>query len=263
MPFVQAGGHRLEYAWLGPGPEEAPSVVMLHEGLGSLAMWKDFPAAVQVRTGLGVLAYSRQGYGRSEPIEGPRQPDFMHREARVVLPELLETLDVRDPILLGHSDGGSIALIHAGTPDLPGPRPRAAIALAAHVFNEDLCVASIAAARKAYQTTNLRERLARYHSDVDGAFFGWNDVWLLPEFRDWTIEDVLPLIECPLLVLQGEDDQYGTMAQVEAICAGAGGPTEAVTVPNCGHSIHVDATETALAHIARFVGKAIGTEAAA
>ncbi len=263
MPFVHVDGHRLEYAWLGPDADEGPSIVMLHEGLGSLAMWKDFPAAVQARTGLGVLVYSRQGYGRSDPIEGARKPDFMHREARVVLPALLDTLGVRDPILLGHSDGGTIALIHAGTPGLPGPRPRAAVTLAAHVFNEDVCVASIAAARKAYQTTDLRERLARYHDDVDGAFFGWNDVWLLPEFRDWTIEDVLPLVECPLLVMQGEDDQYGTMAQIEAICAGAGGPAEAVTIPDCGHSIHVDATEMALDHIARFVGKAVGTEAAA
>lgn len=263
MPFVQAGGHRLEYAWLGPGPEEGPSIVMLHEGLGSLAMWKDFPEAVRERTGLGVLAYSRKGYGRSDPIEGPRAPSFMDDEARRVLPELLTALDVRDPILLGHSDGGTIALIHAASPDLPGPRPRAAITLAAHVFNEDVCVASIAAARKAFQTTDLRRRLSRYHDDVDGAFFGWNDVWLLPEFRDWSIVDMLPAIQCPLLVMQGDDDQYATMAQVDAIRDGTSGSVETVTIPECGHSIHVDATETALAHIARFVAKTTDAEAAA
>lgn len=263
MPFIQADGHRIEYEWLGPGPDEAPTVVMLHEGLGSVAMWKDFPAAVQEATGLGVLVYSRYGYGRSDRLEGARPFDFMHHEARAVLPEVLTGLGVREPILLGHSDGGSIVLINAGSPELPGPRPRAVITLAAHVFVEDITIAGIEDARTAYETTPLRQRLARYHDDVDGAFWGWNDVWLAPGFRDWNIEEYLPGIACPLLALQGEDDQYGTAAQVEAIRRGAGGPVETEMLPDCGHSVHVDARAAALDGIARFIASVRKKEAAA
>ena len=224
---------------------------MLHEGLGSVSMWRDFPRQVAAATGRDVLVYSRHGYGRSAPSAGPRSFRFMHDEALVVLPQLLDALGVRRPILLGHSDGGSIALVYAGG---SGRDVAGLVLLAPHVMVEDLSVASIAAAREAYDGGDLRARLARHHDDVDGAFRGWNDVWLSPGFRGWTIEEYLPRVACPVLAIQGEDDEYGTMEQVDRIARGAA-DVELLKLPGCGHSPHRDRPEEVLEAITRFVAR--------
>jgi pimeloyl-ACP methyl ester carboxylesterase len=248
--FVAAGGRRLEYRWIGPRGDEAPTLVFLHEGLGSASLWRDFPDRLAAATGLGALVYSRAGYGRSEPADLPRPVRFMHDEAEVLV-DVLEATGVRDPVLVGHSDGASIAIIYAGSD--AGPRPRALVLEAPHVFTEPHGLASIAAIREQYRTTELRERLARHHAHVDIAFRGWNDVWLDPEFRAWNIEEYLPRIAAPVLVVQGEDDEYGTWAQVEAIRAGSGGLVEVLAVPACGHSPHREHPDAVLAAVARFI----------
>jgi pimeloyl-ACP methyl ester carboxylesterase len=247
MPFVNAGGHRLDYEWIGPGPEDAPTLVFLHEGLGSIAMWRDFPANVAAATGLGALVYSRYGYGKSDALEAPRKVDYMHDESFVALPEVLTALGVRDPVLVGHSDGGSIALLYGGSvaarragKGKDGPAPLALITMAAHVFVEQLSVDSIAAAKVAYETTDLPKRLGRYHDHVDKMFWGWNNIWLHPDFFHWNIEEYLPTIACPVLAMQGEDDEYGTIKQVEAIRDQAGGPVNVALLPGCKHSPHRD-----------------------
>jgi pimeloyl-ACP methyl ester carboxylesterase len=248
--FVVAGGRRLEYRWIGPRGDEAPTLVFLHEGLGSASLWRDFPDRLAAAAGCGALVYSRAGYGRSDPAELPRPVEFMHHEA-VVLAEVLEGTGVRDPVLVGHSDGASISIIYAGSG--AGPRPRGLVLEAPHVFTETHGLASIAAIREQYRTTDLRERLARHHANVDVAFRGWNDVWLDPEFRAWNIEAYLPRITAPVLVVQGEEDEYGTRAQVDAIRADAGGPVEVLAVPGCGHSPHREHPDLVLAVMARFV----------
>lgn len=252
MPFATAASRRIEYQRIGAARPGRPELVFLHEGLGSLAMWRDFPARVALATGCGALVFSRYGYGASEPLAGDRPVRYMHDEALVALPELLDGLGVERPILVGHSDGGSIALIHAGA----RVRPVAGLVLLApHVLVEDLSVASIAAAKVAYETTDLRKRLARYHGDVDSAFWGWNRVWLHPDFRAWNIEEYLPGVDCPVLAIQGREDEYGTMAQVDKIAAAVPG-AEILRLPSCGHSAHRDQPEAVLAAIARFVERA-------
>jgi pimeloyl-ACP methyl ester carboxylesterase len=249
----------IEYAWITPhahhsapashgkrpatmGTDDVPLVVFLHEGLGSLAMWKDYPQRLCNAGGYRGLVFSRAGYGRSTPrAPGERWPvEFMHVQALDVLPRLLSRLGVdageTRPWLFGHSDGGSIALIHAAT--YPGA-VGGVIAVAPHIFVEDVSISSITAARDAYRTTNLRARLARYHDDVDSAFRGWNDIWLDPRFRSWSIEALLPRLQCPILAIQGEDDEYGTLAQVEGIRRRVPG-TEIVVLRDCGHSPHRD-----------------------
>ena len=256
MPFLEAAGQRLEYDWQGPPPDAGAVLVFLHEGLGCAAMWKDFPARLSAATGLGALVYSRRGYGASDPFFGPRPVSYMHDEALDVLPAVLDAAGVREAILIGHSDGGSIALIHAGAAG--GSRVSGLILEAAHVLVEDLSVESIAAAAETYRATSLRDRLARYHgANVDYAFWGWNDVWLEPAFRDWNIEAYLPGVVCPCLVLQGADDQYGTTEQVRRIAAGVAGPVETKLLAGCGHAPHRDQPEAVLAAMARFV-RAIG-----
>lgn len=260
MPFVDAGGHRLDYEWIGPGPKDAPTLVFLHEGLGSVAMWRDFPAKVAEATGLGALVYSRYGYGKSDVLKEPRKVDYMHDEAFVTLPEVLTGLGVRDPILIGHSDGGSIALLYGGSvaarragKGKNGPAPRALITMAAHVFVEQLSVDSIAAAKTAFETTDLPKRLGRYHDDVDKMFWGWNNIWLLPAFFHWNIEAYLPTIACPILAMQGEDDEYGTIKQVEAIRDRAGGPVTVAMLPKCKHSPHRDQLALTIETISGFL----------
>jgi pimeloyl-ACP methyl ester carboxylesterase len=215
---------------------------MLHEGLGSISMWKDFPTRLAQQARCDVLLYSRHGYGNSHSLQAPRTTGYMHDEALIVLPKLLNHLEIEHPILFGHSDGGSIALIHAGSSGRP---VAGVIALAPHVFVEEISVTSIAAARTAFATTPLRERLARHHADVDGAFRGWNDIWLDPEFRDWNIQSVLPGIRCPILVIQGEDDEYGTVEQMRRIARGAA-DVELKHIVACGHSPHRDQPERVL-----------------
>ena len=251
MAFVHAGGHRLEVEKIDAGGRGRPTLVLLHEGLGSIAMWRDFPHRLAHATASRVVAYSRYGYGNSDPLVGAREVRYMHDEATIVLPELLDTLGIDRPLLVGHSDGASIALIHAGA----GRRGVAAVvAMAPHVIVEDVSVASIAAARDAYRTTALRERLARYHADVDGVFRGWNDIWLAPEFRAWNIEEYLPRIACPVLAIQGEDDEYGTMDQLARIARGAR-DVELVELSDCRHSPHRDQPDAVIEAITRYIDR--------
>jgi pimeloyl-ACP methyl ester carboxylesterase len=243
-------GHRLECEWF-PARRDGASIVLLHEGLGSVAMWRDFPARLAEATGRGLLVYSRYGYGTSTPCPpDPVGDRYMHREALEALPALLDARGIEAPILVGHSDGGSIALIHAGG----SGRPVAGVAtLAAHVFNEDVCVRSIEAARRAFETTDLKDKLGRYHDDPEGAFLLWNQAWLAPSFLDWNIEEYLPGISCPVLAMQGVDDEYGTAAQIEAIARGAGGSVETVLIENCRHSPHRDQLDEVLRRLSGFV----------
>jgi pimeloyl-ACP methyl ester carboxylesterase len=248
---VVVDGKRLETLSIEPCDAPAETIVMLHEGLGSIGLWKDFPQQLAARTGCRVLAYSRYGHGNSEKLAQKRPVKFMHYEGEVVLPELLDKLNVAQPILLGHSDGGSIALIFTGKyPE----RVRALILEAPHVFVEDLSVASIAAAKVSFETTDFRAKLGRYHAHVDETFRGWNDIWLDPRFRAWNIESYLESIRCPVLCIQGEEDEYGTRAQVEAIRARLPW-TEIVMLPNCEHSPHRDQRDTTLEKMAEFVAR--------
>lgn len=247
--LIDVAGHRLECVRI-RGAGGAPTLVFLHEGLGSVALWKDFPARVAEATGCPVLVYSRAGYGRSSAAALPRAPDYMHIEALTVLPALLDRLAIADPILVGHSDGASIALLHAGS----GRRPvQALVALAPHVFVEDMSIASIAEARRQFETTDLRQRLARRHADPDAAFRGWNDIWLAPAFRGWNIESCLPGVRCPVLLIQGRDDEYGSATQLDAIERQVGGKVARLELADCRHSPHRDQPEATLAAIVDFV----------
>ena len=243
---IKAGGRRLNAVWLGPGPDEAPTLVFLHEGLGSIGQWQDFPAALAAANGCGALVYDRYGYGGSEPLPPPyrRELDFMHKEGRCALPEVLDRTGVKEAVLIGHSDGASIALLAASTPDL---RIRGVVSEAAHVFVEAASIESIEAAVAAYRTGDLRERLARYHGNtVDSAFRGWANAWLDPDFEAFHIEGYLRAVTCPVLALQGSEDAYGTPAQLEAIAAAVSGPVRTMLLPDCGHSLHKDAREAVM-----------------
>lgn len=258
-PELAAAGHlevhgaRLEYRWIPPAAEGRPALVLLHEGLGSVALWRDFPDRLAAETGCGLLVYSRAGYGRSSPVPLPRPLSYMHDEALETLPRLLDAAGLGEAVLVGHSDGGSIALVHAGGGD-PGGRVTGVVALAPHVFCEELSLASIREARTAFETGDLRARLARFHDDVDVAFWGWNRAWLDPDFERWNLEEYLPRIRVPVLVLQGREDPYGTLAQVRSIEAGCGGPVRALVLDACGHSPQRDQPAATLAAIAGFVG---------
>jgi len=250
--FVDIPAGRLEVLDLAGDPNEPP-LVLLHEGLGSVGRWRSVPQRLQRATGLRTIAFSRFGHGRSDPPPRPRAPLSLHEEeARDVLPAVLGKLEVERPILVGHSDGGSIALIYAG--GVRRHRARGIVTLAAHVFNEKVCVDSIAAAGEAYRDTDLRERLVRYHgANVDDAFWGWNRVWLSPEFWRWNIEEFLPPIEVPVLAIQGWDDEYGTERQVDSIVAKVGASAEKLMLDRCKHSPHKDQPEATLDAATRFV----------
>jgi pimeloyl-ACP methyl ester carboxylesterase len=248
--FVSVDGCRLEYQWHGPPPGSVPTVVFLHEGLGAISRWRDFPAAVCARLGFSGLVYNRQGYGASDPFRGPLSPSFMHHEALDVLPRILDTLGIREPILFGHSDGGSIALIHAAA----GHPVRALVLEAPHVFVEPVTVASIAAVHDIYRSSNLRERLARHHGqNTDTLFDYWTRIWLSEEFRNWNIEGCLPEVTCPTLVIQGRDDEYGSLKQVEAIRDAVSAPVEARVLDACGHSPHLDQRDVVESTVVRFL----------
>ena len=248
--FVQAGGHRLEVARVGEATERAP-IVLLHEGLGSVSVWRDFPGQLAQACGREVVVYSRVGYGRSEPLRHRHAVDYMDREANVVLPELCAALGLRVPVLVGHSDGASIALIRAGSAPDDRCQPAAIAVMAPHVFVEPVSLASIAAAREAFATTDLKAKLGRYHDDPEGAFRGWNDIWLDPAFAAWNIEARLPSIACPVLAIQGEQDEYGTMAQLDSIAARAP-RCEQLRLTDCRHSPHRDQPQAVLAALQRF-----------
>ena len=240
---------QLEYEWVGDAASAAPVVVFLHEGLGSVSMWRDFPARFCTEHGFKGLVYSRYGYGRSTPKPAGEHwaPDFMHLQAHELLPKLLAHLNIDRPWLFGHSDGGSIALLYASK-----FRPVGIVVVAPHIFVEEVSIASIEQAREAYAKTDLRARLARHHADPDSAFRGWNDVWLSPAFRTWNIEPSLDSISCPVLAVQGEDDEYGTLEQVRGIARHVA-QTELLVIPHCGHSPHRDQPETLSREAGRFI----------
>jgi pimeloyl-ACP methyl ester carboxylesterase len=252
--LVPAGGARLVARSLGltgASARRSPTLVFLHEGLGSIAQWRDFPEALVERTGLPALIYDRRGHGGSDPLGVPHTRHYLHDEALEVLPEVLDRCGVGQTIPIGHSDGGSIALLFASAhPD----RVCGAITEAAHVFVEDETITGIRRAGEAWLTTQLKNKLARYHGDKTHALFhAWQDTWLAPEFREWNIEDCLPGVRCPLLVIQGRDDEYATQAQVEAIARQASGPVETLLLPHCAHIPHHQAREPVLEAMTRFV----------
>jgi pimeloyl-ACP methyl ester carboxylesterase len=251
MPFIHVCGRRLEYERVEVTSSSRPTLVFLHEGLGSIAMWRGFPNRVAHATGCNAVIYSRYGYGNSEPLASPRTVHYMHDEALLALPALLDQLDVALPILVGHSDGASIAIIYAGGAkrSLSG-----LVLMAPHVIVEDISIASIAAAKTAYESTDLRAKLARYHADVDSAFWGWNRIWLDAEFRNWNIEHYVRHLACPVLAIQGADDEYGTMEQLRRI-ARVVPNADVVELADCRHSPHRDQPEAVLDAITRFVDR--------
>ncbi|MEJ2155861.1 MAG: alpha/beta hydrolase [Desulfobacteraceae bacterium] len=253
IEFLTVGGVQLEVKRF-PGDVDKPTLVFLHEGLGCVDMWHDFPARLSINSGCPALVYSRRGYGRSAPCDVPRPLIYMHDEGLEVLPELLATAEIGDHVLIGHSDGGSISLIYAG--GAPAPGLKAVITMAAHVFCETLSVTSIIEARAAFEENDLRERLAEYHRDnVDCAFWGWNKAWLNPDFMQWNIEAYLPNISVPLLVMQCYDDPYGTMAQVEAIEKKSAGPVRVCMLEECGHSPFKDQAQKSLKVACDFISR--------
>ena len=257
MTSFEVIGRHLEYRWIGPRPGDAPSIVFLHEGLGCVAMWRDFPDRLAAAAGCGALVYSRTGYGGSGALVGRRPVRYMHDEALEVLPAVLGHFELEQAVLFGHSDGASIALIHAGA---HSGTVRALVVEAPHVFVEPVSIEGITRIAADYETTNLRDRLTRYHgSNTDAMFRAWSDVWLSPEFRQWNIEEYLPAIACPVVVVQGEDDQYGTIRQVEAVVRQVGGPAESLVLPRCGHSPHSERSDEVLEAAARFIEKALDT----
>lgn len=257
--FLQIDGFRLECRWIGPGPEEAATLVFLHEGLGCADLWRDFPDRLAERTGLGALVYSRPGYGRSDPQEDLLAADYHLTEATKVLPKVLDAAGIRRAVLVGTSDGGTISLMYAGiggAADTWSGRIDAVITMAAHVFNEEVTVKGIREAKAAYETADIREKLARYHGDkVDWAFWSWCNAWLSPEFRHWNVEHCLPAITVPVLVIQGEDDHYGTAAQVEAVARQVSGPAETAMISNCGHSPYLEQPGPTLDIMADFINR--------
>lgn len=249
--FLTVQGRELEVERIAGADPSAPTLVFLHEGLGSVSMWRDFPRKAAQASGCAAVVYSRYGYGRSEVLKEPRGVDYMHVEALAVLPELLERIQIRDPVLVGHSDGASIALIYTGS-----RHPvRGLIVMAPHVFVEDISVNSIAEAKSAFQRSDLPHKLSRYHADAHKTFWGWNDIWLREDFRAWNIEEYLPRIDCPVLAIQGFDDEYGTMAQLETIAKQAGGPVELLRLADCRHSPHRDQPQVVLEAMSRFIAR--------
>ena len=251
---ITAGRHsvRARSISLAPGASnDAPTMVFLHEGLGSIEQWRDFPRAMVRETGLSALVYDRPGFGGSQPLQRPADGACLQREEISDLTAVVDAFGIRAPILVGHSDGATIALLYAARfPE----RPRAVIAEASHVFVEQATLTGIREAVRLYETGDLRQKLIRYHGDkIDQVFYGWRDDWLLPEFGAWSIEARLSSIACPLLIVQGEDDEYGTLLQVEALEKGVSGKTQSVLIAGCGHTPHLQAKERTLQEMVRFV----------
>ena len=258
--FVDLGDQRLEYRMIGPRPADAPTLVMLHEGLGCVGIWGDFPDKLQAATGCGAFVYSRLGYGQSSPARLPRQLDFMHEEARRTLPRLLDAIGFRRGLLVGHSDGASIAAIYGGS--VQDHRIAGLVLMSPHFIVEDITSASIAEIRNAYDTTELRARLGRYHRDGDATVHGWTDVWLNNDFRRWDLTDDLAHIRVPVLIVQGEQDQYGTMRQVEIAQEECYCPVEVLALPDAKHVPHREAPQETLAAIVDFTKRALATHRA-
>jgi pimeloyl-ACP methyl ester carboxylesterase len=254
---LQIGDAELEYRFTGPQPDAAPTLVLLHEGLGSAALWGDFPEQLAAATGAGVFAYSRAGYGRSTPASLPRPLDYMQREAFEVLPRVLDAIGFRRGLLIGHSDGASIATLYAG--GVQDHRIRGVSLIAPHFVVEDISVRSIAEIKQSYETTELRAKLARWHADVDNAFYGWNGAWLDPAFRAWDISDHLAYIRVPLQIVQGEDDHYGTVRQIEIAREQCYCPLAVSLIAGAGHSPQREAAAETLATIADFTNRILTT----
>jgi len=255
VSFIELDATRIEYEWLRSPGAATPTVVFLHEGLGSLAMWKGYPQRLQQATQASILVYSRTGCGRSTPLTEPRSIQYLEHEALDVLPALLDRLQIEDTVLFGHSDGASIGLIYASA---HGHRCRGLVLLAPHVFVEEKTIESILAAKRAYTRGRLRDRLTRYHEDVDGAFRGWSEVWLDPGFRNWNIESRLPHITCPVLAIQGDQDPYGSFVHLDRIVAAAP-QTQVLKLPKCGHAPHWDQPRTVLDVTADFVKRRLSS----
>ncbi|MCO5132102.1 MAG: alpha/beta hydrolase [Xanthobacteraceae bacterium] len=247
------GDARIEYRMTGPSPDAAPTLVLLHEGLGCAALWGDFPQRLAEVTGCGVFAYSRAGYGASSPAALPRRPDYMHVEALDVLPRVLEAIGFRRGLLIGHSDGASIAAIYAG--GVQDHRVRGVALMAPHFVVEDISIASIAQAKAAYESGDLKQKLARWHHDADNAFHGWNGAWLDPRFHDWDISDSLAYIRVPVLIVQGENDQYGTVRQIEVAQEECYCPVDVALLPGVGHSPYREAPDRTLAVLRDFADR--------
>jgi len=253
--FLDIGAQRLEYRMIGPRPDAAPTLVLLHEGLGCVGLWGDFPQQLQTATGCGVFVYSRAGYGKSSAVKLPRPLSYMHDEARETLPRLLDAIGFERGLLIGHSDGASIAAIYAGSHQ--DHRVGGLSLIAPHFFTEDPGIASIVEAKKAYETGDLRARLARWHADVDNAFKGWNGAWLDPDFRKWDITEFLAYIRVPVQIVQGEDDQYGTMKQIEIAEQECYCPVEVALLKGAKHSPQREAPEATLKAISDFVARVL------
>lgn len=251
--MLRLDGRALEAAWWGKAPGEAPTLVLLHEGLGSVDLWRDFPARLAAATGLGVFAFSRFGYGASDPAPLPRPMAYMHEEAVEVLPRVLDLAGIGRCALVGHSDGASIVIINGG--EVRDARVRGLVLIAPHLFVEDVTIASIAAARDAYEAGGLRRRLSRHHRDVESAFRGWNGAWLDPRFRAFDITGSMARVRVPVLVVQGADDPYGTARQVRACQEKAGGPVEARMIEGAGHAPHLEAADSVVMAVAGFASR--------
>ena len=257
--YIHVAHHRIFAQYIQPDSEDTKkspaTLVFLHEGLGSIGQWRDFPACLSIMTGLPALVYERWGYGSSDALNIPRTVLYLHDEALISLPQVLEQVNINDAILIGHSDGGSIALIFSA---IHGNKVRGIITEAAHVFVEDVTIAGIRQAAELYETTDLKYRLHKFHkNNTDSMFRAWADTWLAPWFRNWNIEEYLSRITCPLLIIQGEDDEYGTRAQVESIISQAGGPAEGFIVSDCGHVPHHQARESVLNEMTRFISSLV------
>jgi pimeloyl-ACP methyl ester carboxylesterase len=251
--LLEIGGAQIEYRMIGPRPEDAPTLVGLHEGLGSVAQWGKFPDALAEATGAGVFVYSRAGYGASSAVRLPRAVTYMHGEALEVLPAILDAIGLQRGLLVGHSDGASIAAIYAG--GVQDHRVRGLSLVAPHFIVEDVSIASITEAKHAYEFGDLRSKLARYHKDVDAAFRGWNDAWLDPAFRSWDISEELAYIRVPVQIVQGAADQYGTMRQIAIAQEECYCPVDVTVLPGIGHAPHREAFEETLAAIAGFANR--------
>jgi pimeloyl-ACP methyl ester carboxylesterase len=253
--FLSIGTQRLEYRMIGPGPGAAPTQVLLHEGLGSAGLWGDFPDRLQKATGCGVFVYSRAGYGKSSPVPLPRPLTYMHEEARQILPKVLDAIGFKRGLLIGHSDGASIATIYAGSHQ--DHRVGGVVLIAPHFFTEPSGLAAIAETARAYETTDLRAKLSRWHADVDNAFVGWRAAWLDPEFRKWDISEYLAYIRVPVLIVQGSDDQYGTLRQIEAAQQECYCPVEVAMMAGAKHTPQRETPDQALAAMCEFIARVL------
>lgn len=257
---LDVNGVALEYACYGPSPDAAPTIVMLHEGLGCTALWRDFPRRVAEATGFGVFVYSRQGYGQSDPVSLPRPLDFMTREAVDVLPHVLDAIGFREGVLFGHSDGATIAAIYGGS--VSDMRVRGLILMAPHFFTEEGGLAEIAKTAASFEASDLPQKMAKYHADVQAAFHGWADTWLAAGFKAWNVAEVIDYLRIPVLAIQGREDQYGTLAQIAEIESRAYSPVDTAILDNCRHAPHLEQPDATLAAVTEFTSRLRRIEAA-